>query len=216
MKKITLISDTHGKHNEITNDLIGGDILIHSGDIMTNGYYSKELHSFCKWFQKIDNYTYKIFIAGNHDRIFENDPILAKYIINQYPNIIYLQDDFINCSGIRIYGSPWQPEFYNWAFNLPRNGKKLEEKWSWIPKDLDVLITHGPAYGYVDQIENKQEHLGCEKLIKRIEKTKPKIHVCGHIHSGYGQDTNEITKFYNASVLDETYNYNYKPINLVL
>ena len=49
---------------------------------------------------------------------------------------------------VRIYGSPWQPEFYNWAFNLPRNGEEMKARWDAIPDNTDILITHGPAYGY--------------------------------------------------------------------
>ena len=70
--RITFISDTHTKHNQITNDLPGGDILCHSGDISSMGYRG-EIESFCKWFDAIDNYNHKIFIAGNHDWGFQNN-----------------------------------------------------------------------------------------------------------------------------------------------
>jgi predicted phosphodiesterase len=77
--KITFISDTHGKHNLLNKDLPGGDILIHAGDFMNSGYefQTKQLN-FLEWFNKINIYTDKIFIAGNHDRIFENILTLGK------------------------------------------------------------------------------------------------------------------------------------------
>ena len=130
--------------------------------------------------------------------------------------IDYLEDETMQISdGVRtvnIYGSPWQPEFYNWAFNLPRNGWELEQKWNDIPANTDILITHGPAWGYVDDVEGRRgEHLGCELLTQRIKTIKPKIHVCGHIHTGYGHYFDGHTHFFNASVLNERYEYAHLP-----
>lgn len=219
MLKITLISDTHNKHHQLTEDLPGGDLLLFAGDIMGTGYRKEELHDFCKWFNSLDQYETKIFIAGNHDRIFENFPLEANMIVNEYPNIIYLQDEsdshFIDGSQdnfVSIYGSPWQPWFYSWAFNLPRNGPGLMSKWEAIPELTDILITHGPAFGYLDTVHGRRsENLGCELLTERIKEIKPKIHICGHIHTGYGYVFDGDTHFFNASVLNEDYNYAHKP-----
>jgi 3',5'-cyclic AMP phosphodiesterase CpdA len=71
--RITILSDTHGKHNQITSHLLGGDILIHSGDISSMGH-NHEIEDFCKWFDSIEGYSSKIFIAGNHDRVMQNQP----------------------------------------------------------------------------------------------------------------------------------------------
>jgi len=216
--KITFISDTHNKHNQITKDLPGGDLLIHAGDISSMGY-KHEIQQFCKWFNGLDNYTNKIFIAGNHDWGFQDHPSQTKEIIDFYKNITYLQDQ-IDMIGentedmIKVWGSPWQPEFYNWAFNLPRNGTELEGKWGLIPNDTDILITHGPAWGYVDKIFGNQTPLGCELLTAKIKEIKPKIHVCGHIHSAYGYVFDGDTHFINASVLGEGYFYDNKPLNV--
>lgn len=220
--KITVISDTHGKHKQITKDLPGGDILIHAGDISSMGY-EHEVQQFCKWFDNIDNYDTKVFIAGNHDWGFQNNVERIQEIVNSYKTIDYIQDDSFSLyfnspndefpeDNIHFYGSPWQPEFYNWAFNLPRNGSELMEKWNNIPDNTDILITHGPAWGYVDQVIGKTEHLGCELLTQRIKTIKPKIHICGHIHSGHGYKFDGDTHFINASVLDEDYVYTYKPL----
>jgi Icc-related predicted phosphoesterase len=114
---------------------------------------------------------------------------------------------------IRIYGSPWQPEFYSWAFNLPKNGIELAGKWEAIPDNTDILITHGPAFETLDTVTGRPwDGLGCELLAKRIERFRPKIHVCGHIHSGYGYEFKDGTHFFNASVLDEAYEYTQKPM----
>jgi predicted phosphodiesterase len=217
--KITLISDTHNKHKFVTNDLPGGDLLIHAGDLSSMGY-EHEIREFCKWYDSLDNYTNKIFIAGNHDWGFQNNIDVTKEILNSYKTIDYLQDDSILLGElnsevmVNIYGSPWQPEFYNWAFNLPRQGVELKEKWDNIPNNTDILITHGPAYGYVDKVIGRTENLGCELLTERIKELKPKIHVCGHIHTGYGYTFDGDTHYINASVLNESYVYYNKPLTI--
>ena len=213
--KITLISDTHNKHKFVTNDLPGGDLLIHAGDISSMGY-EHEIREFCKWFNNIDNYTHKVFIAGNHDWGFQNNVEIVKEILNFYENITYLQDNstLLGEDMVSVYGSPWQPEFYNWAFNLPRQGVELKEKWDNIPNNTDILITHGPAYGYVDKVIGRTENLGCELLTEKIKELKPKIHVCGHIHTGYGYTFDGDTHYINASVLNESYVYYNKPLTI--
>jgi Icc-related predicted phosphoesterase len=221
---ITFISDTHQHHKEL--DLPGGDILIHAGDIMTSGYDYEELKNFCKWFDNLNNYDLKVFIAGNHDRLFQMNHFIAMEIVNSYKWIDYLQDESLTSyndgpngeypeENIKIYGSPWQPEFYDWAFNLPRNSKELKEKWDAIPNDIDILITHGPPFGILDTtIYNPQYHLGCELLTEAVNRIKPKIHVFGHIHTGYGYKFNGTTHFFNASVLNEKYNLAHKPFTI--
>ena len=217
--KITLISDTHAKHKQVTDDLPGGDLLIHAGDFMTSGYNPMEAMMFFQWFDSIDNYAAKIFIAGNHDRWMQDEPAEAKEILIGYETIDYLEDARLDLwdsedQQLVIYGSPWQPEFYNWAFNLPRNGEELKSKWDAIPTNTDILVTHSPAWGTLDDVEGRRgDHLGCELLAKHInEVVKPKIHVCGHIHSGHGYYFNGQTHYFNASVLNERYNYTQKPL----
>jgi Icc-related predicted phosphoesterase len=209
--KITFISDTHNKHKQVTSSLPGGDLLIHAGDISSMGY-KHEIQEFCKWFNSLENYTVKTFIAGNHDFGFDKEPEMAK-------DIVYLQDSFLGYgvdteNYVKIYGSPWQPEFHNWAFNLSKGGLELEQKWNNIPEDTDILVTHGPVLGYLDKIIGQYINLGCELLAKRIKTIKPKIHVCGHIHSGYGYVFDGDTHFINASVLDEQYQYTQKPLTV--
>jgi len=215
---ITLISDTHLKHNEITQDLPGGDLLLHAGDISSMGY-QHEVQQFCKWFNNVDNYNHKIFIAGNHDWGFENNVEKIMEIVNSYKTVNYIQDETIQVNNgdkmVNIYGSPWQPEFYNWAFNLPKNDVELAAKWDAIPDNTDILITHGPAFGVLDTVAGKMwDNLGCQLLTNKIKSIKPKIHVCGHIHSGYGYYFDGDTHFINASVLNEAYQYTNKPITI--
>jgi predicted phosphodiesterase len=115
---------------------------------------------------------------------------------------------------VKVWGSPWQPEFYNWAFNLPRQGAELKEVWNMIPSDVDILITHGPPYGHLDYVAYSKQNVGCELLRDRIDLIKPKIHVFGHIHSSYGYKFDGTTHFFNAAVLDERYNFTQKPLSV--
>ena len=223
--KITMISDTHNRHKSLNGDLPGGDILLHAGDISSMGH-KHEIESFLTWFDKIDNYDTKVFIAGNHDWGFQTKPDQCRGLLTGYKTVDYLEDEelvlyFDGPNGdrpeenVRIYGSPWQPEFYNWAFNLPRNGPGLQHKWNMIPENTDILITHGPAWGFVDDVEGRRgQHLGCELLVERIKEIKPKIHLCGHIHSGTGHYFDGHTHYFNASVLNEQYIYTQSPWNI--
>jgi len=87
--------------------------------------------------------------------------------------------------GVKFYGSPWQPRFFDWAFNLDR-GEEIKKKWDLIPMDTDVLITHGPPYGILD-LTHEGEKVGCEELMKAVLRVQPKIHIFGHIHEAYGE-----------------------------
>ena len=219
MYRITLLSDTHAKHHQLNGDLGEGNILIHAGDFMTDGYSKTEAKQFFEWFDAITTYETKIFIAGNHDRVMQNHPETMQGMLTGYKTIDYLEDDtcvlyYDGYNGdfpednIRIYGSPWQPVFFDWAFNLPRNGEELKQKWAAIPDNTDILITHGPAWGYNDTTQYRRDtHLGCELLRERIDVIRPKIHVCGHIHSGHGYYYDGHTHHFNAAVLNERYSY---------
>jgi Icc-related predicted phosphoesterase len=210
--KIVAISDTHGKHRNLV--LHEGDILIHAGDVSSMGKES-EIKDFLNWFSKTD-FTYKIMIAGNHDFYFEKIVDNAKVLEELIPaNVIYLNDSGVEIENLgqktlRIWGSPIQPWFFNWAFNRNR-GEDIKRHWDKIPQNTDMLITHGPAYGILDKT-TRNESVGCEDLLEKVKEVKPIFHICGHIHEAYGYIKQSGTEFINASVLDENYNLRNKPI----
>ena len=215
--KITFISDTHGKHAELTDKLPGGDVLIHSGDFMRGGYEEGEAIDFFDWLEHdVTGYKYKIFIAGNHDRLFENEPEQAIKLKDAYaPSTIYLQDSSFKIEGIKFYGSPWTPAFNNWAFNVERDSNEIEEKWNEIPDDTDILITHGPPLGILDYTPYGGD-VGCERMISKVLEIQPLIHVFGHVHSSYGHKYNDTTDFINASNLNDNYKLVNEPVNIIL
>ncbi|MGL5957432.1 MAG: metallophosphatase domain-containing protein [Phocaeicola sp.] len=194
--KIIFISDTHGKHHQI--ELPEGDMIIHSGDISGRGRVN-EVEDFLGWFTSLD-YKYKIFIAGNHDFYFENKS--QNFIQELMPKgVYYLCDSSVEIGGFRIYGSPITPFFYNWAFNRHR-GNDIKRYWDVIPDGTDILITHGPAYGILDRTVGG-DNVGCEELLSAIKSKKPRYHLFGHIHEGYGVFEEDGTIFINGSSLDE-------------
>ena len=216
-KRLTFISDTHTKHDKLNGFLPGGDILLHSGDLTSRGYIT-EIEEFAKWYDKINNYDTKVFICGNHDFGFQDDSQRVTGLLTGYKTIDYLQDDWMMVgedydNTVKIWGSPWQPEFHNWAFNLPR-GEKIKEKWDMIPMDTDILITHGPAFGKLDYVPYDGKNVGCEDLLTRIQEIKPKIHLSGHIHSGRDVVFSDGTLYINASVLNDRYEFRNKPITI--
>ncbi len=216
-QRITFISDTHTKHDKLDGFLTGGDILIHAGDLTGRGYIT-EIENFMKWYDKINNYDTKVFIAGNHDFGFQDENEKLRGLLTGYKTIDYLEDELMMVGEdydnmIKIWGTPWQPEFFDWAFNLPR-GEKLKEKWDMIPLNTDILITHGPPFGKLDYVKYPNQNVGCEELMKRVEEIKPKIHVFGHIHEGYGYVFDGNTHFINAAVLNGRYEYRNKPVTV--
>lgn len=196
--KFIAISDTHGQHDKLS--LPEGDIVIHAGDISGRGT-EQQVRDFLEWFSSLDH-RYKIFIAGNHDFFLEKAS--AEIVRSMIPsNVIYLNDSAIEIEGIKIWGSPVQPWFHDWAFNRQR-GADIRKHWNLIPPGTDVLITHGPAFGILDRTVYGHQ-VGCVDLLEKIQEVKPRVHVCGHIHEAYGVVEAEGVKFINASVLNEEY-----------
>jgi Icc-related predicted phosphoesterase len=191
--------DTHGLHDTI-KQLPEGDVLIHAGDFMNAGFNPKEAISFNRWLGE-QPFKYRVVCAGNHDRYFQNTPEVARSLLT---SAIYLENTGITIDGVSLWGSPYTPEFLDWAFMYQR-GTSANRYWNQIPDDLDVLITHGPPFGILDQTAPGEAHLGCEELLHAVEEKKPRIHVFGHIHGGAGSFQSEATRFINAAYLNELY-----------
>jgi Icc-related predicted phosphoesterase len=206
--RFVALSDTHGKHNF---DLPPGDVLLHAGDVSSRGLKS-EIQRFLDWFSSLD-YAYKIFIAGNHDFFFEEAP--KEEIDAMIPeNLIYLNDSGVEIEGIKIWGSPIQPWFHDWAFNRKR-GPEIQKHWDLIPADSDIVITHGPAFGIHDRLISGMP-VGCEDLLPTLQRIAPRVHLCGHIHEAYGERQVGDTLFLNASILNVRYEIANVPIEFEL
>ena len=168
---------------------------------MHSGRRLQEIVDFDQWLGTLPH-PYKVVIAGNHDLLFETYPTLARARLQ---NATYLENSGAQILGLRFWGSPVQPTFHNWAFNSDR-GAPIRRYWKKIPADTDVLVTHGPPFGILDKTDILGPHLGCEELSKAVARIKPRLHVFGHIHGGYGTkstDGNLISS--NCAVLNERY-----------
>jgi hypothetical protein len=121
-----------------------------------------------------------------------------------------LFDEAITLDGLNFYGTPWQPWFYDWAFNLQR-GPQIRAKWELIPSNTDILISHGPPLGHGD-LTSRREQVGCADLLATVEANRPKLHIFGHIHEAYGVTCNEHTTFINASSCTLNYKPTQRPI----
>lgn len=198
--KLVFISDTHGDHKDLKN-IPETDVLIHCGDISALGSQSS-IEYFLEWFSSLEQAKNKIFVAGNHDFLFQRNPLLARSLVPS--NVIYLEDSGCEIDGVKFWGTPVQLPFYNWAFNTPAD--KIIDYWNMIPCDTDVLITHSPPYGIMDVSHWGRNHIGSQSLYDQIStRIKPKIHCFGHLHEGYGVQNIGDTIFINASNLDDNY-----------
>lgn len=202
--RIVALSDTHGMHGRV--DVPDGDILIHCGDLTAHGE-PEELMDFASWLDGLPH-LYKVVIAGNHDFCLHQRQESRRVLSSI--GAFYLQDQqltiYMHGHGLRIYGSPWTPEYGHWAFMLPRQGQALMERWDQIPEGLDILVTHGPPVGQGD-LTYAGDRAGCAMLASRLIKASPTLHLFGHIHEGYGVDPRG--RWANVSVCDR----NYRPVN---
>jgi Icc-related predicted phosphoesterase len=200
---ITFISNTHGLHGRLK--LNPGTVLIHTGDVTEYGS-KDEFADFIFWFSK-QPFSYKVFIAGNHDLFLEEcSPAKKKKMIPS--DIIYLQNSGIEIKGLKVWGSPVTPYILGMAFNA-RQGTEIRKVWNKIPAGTDILITHGPPKGVLDN------GVGDEELLLQVFKIQPAVHCFGHAHGQNGMETVNGTTFINASIvnsLDSLQSAEYKVI----
>ena len=203
--KIVAISDTHLKLRALQGKMPDGDVLVHAGDLTGRGT-SQEIHGQLKELSRLaEKYKSALFIAGNHDHLFETHPGITANMLKDFPKLTYLEDKLHIIDGVKFYGSPWTPNFCDWAFMPERNSEELQKKWERIPTGVDVLITHGPPCDILDDC-NRARAVGCAMLRDEIKfRIRPKVHVFGHIHEGYGVLEQDGTKYINASICDENY-----------
>ena len=208
--RIVCISDTHSKHEGLV--FPPGDMLIHSGDLTVEGSWG-EIMDGISWLSHMPH-EHVVFVPGNHDFGFLL-PQLTELVRRKFPRVTVLLDSSVTIGGRRIYGSPYQPYFNDWAFNFQPGPAGLEEaanKWSEIPDDTEILITHGPVYGILD-ITSRNQHVGCAQLKHRLKtQDSLRLYVSGHVHEAYGTMENGRTLFVNACVCDHNYKPKQKPI----
>ena len=202
--RIVATSDCHGLYREAI--LPEGDVLVLAGDVLGHGGTEQsDIDDLDEWLDGVA-FRHKILVAGNHDWIFERNKKARPR------NAIYLEDSGVELEGVKFYGSPHQPVFFDWAFNLPRKGRELAAYWDRIPQGTDVLVTHSPPFGILDRPHGTEPPVGCELLRERVKALKPRAHIFGHIHGSYGKHHEDGTWFLNVSLCDEGYEAVQQPL----
>ena len=216
--RIVAVADTHLFHGELV--VPDGDVFVHAGDLCRGGDLD-ELREAVEWIAELPH-RHKIVVAGNHDWALApcapdahgfcrsclargapapapgercaGDPAAARELL---VGLTYLEDAGATIEGVRFWGSPWQPAFHDWAFNLPR-GEALAAIWRRIPPGIDVLITHGPPAGIGDR-SPVGGRAGCADLHARVAEVAPRLHLFGHIHQDGGTWQHGTTTFANVT-----------------
>jgi Icc-related predicted phosphoesterase len=222
---IDCIADLHGFYPKLE----GGDLLIVAGDLTARGYEQEYFHFFNWFYEQI--YKKKILIAGNHDTQMQKENYQGPQGVMKGA-FDYLCDSGTEFEGLKIWGSPWTRTFKGMnphckAFTVDTE-EELAEKWSLIPDDIDILVTHSPPWGILDLVRcdfdlmmGGGRHCGSQSLASKIGKMNepPKLWVFGHIHEGYGIDLpirGKPCKMINASHVNDHYHPVNKPIRVVL
>jgi Icc-related predicted phosphoesterase len=209
--KLLCISDIHNQLDKV--NLEPADLLLIAGDLTIKG----SLAEFNKFNEDVGRikHLYRLgamIVFGNHDKLAEQNFNLTKSILT---NINYiLHDSSVEIEGIKFYGSPYTKMFFNWSFMLSGRDK-MKAKWDQIPQ-CDILITHQPPYGILDEADIFSGHLGCEDLLDAVLRVNPKYHMFGHIHGGAGIKEFNGTTYINASTCTERYEPTNPPIEITI
>ncbi len=193
--RIVALSDTHNQHWNMS--VPEGDILIHAGDFSFQGS-QREVLDFNEWMGTLPH-TYKVLVPGNHEVGLDQHMEHARALLG---NVDYLlEDSGVTIEGVKIWGSPYTPEFGNWAFQYSEREGAV--RWNQIPDGLDILVTHGPPRMILDY--NGSEAVGCKSLLEITQQRKPRHHIFGHIHECYGDATINGIHYHNVAQIDEHY-----------
>ena len=191
--RIVCISDTHELHREL--DVPPGDLLIHAGDFLFLAKCPSMLRNFNRWLGELPH-RHKVVVPGNHDFLLEETKNR-----NEITNAALLIDEGVEIEGLRIWGSPVTP-LYGGAFGKSNPGDR-ERHWAQVPSGIDILITHGARFGILDGAPNCPPNLreGCPQLRQALARIRPRLHVFGHTHAGYGVSQTPNTVFVNAALM---------------
>ena len=205
--KVCLTSDWHG----YTPAIPPCDLLVLAGDYEpnTNPLSSLTFYRHMGAHLRVSEARHIVMIAGNHDWLLYHDAEKVLRVLGLGKRLRYLQDFGCEVGGRRIWGTPWTPPFFNWAFM--KDEAELREVYTRIPASIDILVTHGPARGVLDG-NGAGVKCGSLELAAAVRRIKPQLHVFGHIHEDGGKmvslrvdDTDRFVGCYNACHVDACY-----------
>jgi 3',5'-cyclic AMP phosphodiesterase CpdA len=234
--RIVALSDQHG----FLPDIPPCDLVIVAGDICPDrcGLFVARFapdHQ-ARWFDRkirpwLDTSpaTHKVATWGNHDWCgqacdFSDDaPDAApttklQLLVDQATRVpVSSLSGTASTSSITIWATPWSNQFMYWAFM--KDPADLASVYAAIPAGIDILVSHQPPYGYGDCSGDRArqvEHLGSRELLAAVDRVKPKLVICGHIHGGHGRYEHNRIPIYNVSVVNEQYRLVHEPTRIEL
>jgi Icc-related predicted phosphoesterase len=208
--KLVAVADTHTDYEKLI--VPDGDVFIQAGDI--DLYTLRDAVRYNKWLGTLPHER-KFVVGGNHDKWLAETSLHQKRDVLSNAN--YLENSSVVFNGIKFWGSPMTPTFYDWFFMADR-GEPINRYWDMIPEDTDVVITHGPPKRILDAAPRGIgfDYVGCSDLLERLKIVKPIYHIFGHIHFSYGTETKHGTRFYNVSVMNEEYQIVNEPTQIII
>ena len=209
-------------HGQLNFKVSEADLLLIAGDLCPAYHGSYEsVNMQTNWLNVEFRYWLSeqpikecVAVAGNHDWIWE---VAKDQVPKLNSNFHYIEDESIEILGKKIYGTPVQPPFNNWAFN--KEEKSIQKYWDNIPDGLDILLLHCPPYKILDRTNHPNydsDYIGSKSLAKRIEEVRPKLVVFGHNHGSHGTLEKDGIIYVNGSLVDEKYKMRRKPIIMEL
>ena len=206
---LVVISDTHGKHEDLGK--LSGDVLIHCGDLCDGSARGPAgLDAIDAWFGEQD-FECILCVGGNHDFAAQERWNRGATVLR---NAVFLVDQAHEHGGLKFYGSPWVTYLPGWAFYEEPDA--LKSRWTGIPDDTDVLITHTPPLEILDTTRDGTAHLGCPHLRRRVGEVAPRLHCFGHVHAGAGREERGGTTFINATMVDRGFEIGREPFRYEL
>ena len=217
--RIVALSDQHG----CTPDIEPCDLLLIAGDICPDrirdavAMFQPEAQA--AWFDRMirpwvasSPATHRVATWGNHDFCGQACDFSSDAPAHAASTTLQIAvDDLVHIptagdGTLRVWATPWSIAFGDWAFM--KTPEELAATYAHIPEGTDVVMSHQPPYGYGDlvtELSGERVHVGSHELLAAIERVKPRLVVCGHIHGGHGRYEHLGIPIYNVSVVDERY-----------
>ena len=159
--------------------------------------------------------THKLLTWGNHDWCGESCSFASDSPAEALSTVLQVvvdQPTRVPVNGaagrtLSVWATPWSNRYLNWAFMKPREA--LAAVYDGIPAGIDILVSHQPPFGHGDRFQHARtgeiEHLGSHELLAAIDRIRPRLVICGHMHDGQGRFDYHGTAIYNVSVVNDQY-----------